>query len=276
VLLLLADHQLFDRFEAELKRFLGTVDTILPNPAVTPYLADARLFAQIQMRARRRSRIDDGEFNPSLYGEKVRELIDDHLVSLGIEQKLPPVSLTAKDFREKVEALGGSRAKASEMEHAIRHHIEVNFDRDPHRYTLLSQRLEEILRRHKEDWEQQVLALRDLLSDVERERPDEDDPLSPVERALYGVLLAETATDGVVDAATDRRLCDFVSKVQTLAIGEIHRRDFWRRQVDQNDFAKLIAEALIVEDACRLDQVDSLADKLFDVIKARRGDVPRP
>lgn len=276
VLLLLADPQLFDRFEAELKRFLTTVDTILPNPAVTPYLPDARLFAQIQMRARRRRRIDGGEFNPSLYGEKVRELIDDHLVSLGIEQKLPPVSLTAKDFREKVGALGSPRAKASEMEHAIRHHIEVNFDRDPHRYTLLSQRLEEILRQHKENWEQQVLALQDLLTDVERDRPADDDPLSPVERALYGVLLGETATDGVVDDAADRRLCDFVSKVHTLAVGEIHRRDFWRRQVDQANFTKLIAQTLIVDDACRLDQVDSLADKLFDVIRANRGAIPRP
>jgi type I restriction enzyme R subunit len=198
------------------------------------------------------------------------------LVALGIEQKLPPVSLTATDFREKVEALGSSRSKASEMEHAIRHHIEVNFDRDPHRYTLLSRRLEEILRRHKEDWEQQVLALRDLLTDVGRDCPDEDDPLSPVERALYGVLLAETATDGVVDDAADRRLCDVVSKVHTLAVGEIHRRDFWRRQVDQSDFTKLIAQTLIVEDACRLDQVDSLADKLFDVIRANRAGIPRP
>jgi type I restriction enzyme R subunit len=275
VLLLLDEPQLFDRFEAELKRFLGTVDTILPNPAVTPYLADARLFAEIQRRARRRRRID-GDFDLSLYGEKVRELIDDHLVSLGIEQKLPPVSLTAKDFREKVEALGSTRAKASEMEHAIRHHIDVNFDRDPHRYTLLSQRLEEILREHKENWEQQVLALHDLLTDLERDRPDEDDPLSPVERALYGVLLGETATDGVVGDDVDRRLCDFVSKVHGLAIGEIHRRDFWRRQVDQANFTKLIAQTLIVDDVCRLGQVDSLADKLFDVIRANRGDIPRP
>jgi type I restriction enzyme R subunit len=273
--LLLGDPQLRDRFEAELKRFLGTVDTVLPNPAVRPYLADARLFAEIQLRARRRYRIDDGEFNPSLYGEKVRELIDDHLVSLGIEQKLPPVSLTAKDFREKVEALGGTRAKASEMEHAIRHHIDVNFDRDPRRYKLLSQRLEEILREHKENWEQQVLALQDLLADLQRDRRDEDDPLSPVERALYGVLLEETATDGVVDEVFDQRLSDFVVKVHDMAAGHIHRRDFWRHQVDQADFTRLIAQTLIAEDICELEQVSSLADKLFDVVRANRKDIPR-
>lgn len=275
VLLLLDDPQLSDRFDAELKRFLSTVDTVLPDPAVSPYLPDARLFARIQVQTRRRRRTD-GDFDPGLYGEKVRDLIDHHLVALGIEDTLPPVSLTASDFREKVEALGSSRAKASEMEHAIRHHLEVNFDRDPHRYKLLSQRLEEILREHKENWDQQVLALQGLLADLERDRPDKDDPLSPVERALYGVLLTETATDGVVDEATDRRLCDFVAKVHGLAIEVTHRRDFWRRRVDQVDFTKQIAEHLAIDDVCEIHQVESIADKLFEVVKANRANIPRP
>ena len=46
-------------------------------------------------------------------------------------QVLPPVSLTSADFRQKVEAMAGPRARASEMEHAIRHHINVHFAEDP-------------------------------------------------------------------------------------------------------------------------------------------------
>jgi hypothetical protein len=218
---LLADPQLFDRFEVELRKFLATVDKVLPRPDVKPFIPDSRLFAEIQLRARRRYRIDDGDFDPSLYGEKVRELIDQHLESLGIEQLLPPVSLTADDFREKVARLPGARAKASEMEHAIRHHIEVSFAKDPRRYRLLSERLAEILQQHQDEWEQQIHALGDLLVDLERDRPAEDDPLSPVERALYGVLLEETATDGVVDEATDRRLVDFSTKIQNVAVETI-------------------------------------------------------
>jgi type I restriction enzyme R subunit len=273
---LLADPQLFDRFEVELRKFLSTVDKVLPRPDVKPYIPDARLFAEIQLRARRRYRIDDGEFDPSLYGEKVRELIDQHLESLGIEQLLPPVSLTADDFREKVAKLPGARARASEMEHAIRHHIEVNFGKDPHRYRLLSERLAEILRQHQDDWEQQIYALSDLLADLERDQPAEDDPLTPVERALYGVLLEETATDGIVDKTTDKRLVDFSTKIQNVAVETIHRRDFWRRQVDQRDFTKDIAQRLIVDDICDPVQAAALADKLFDVIRHNRQRIPRP
>ena len=112
------------------------------------------------MRARRRYRIDDGDFDPSLYGEKVRELIDEHLESLGVDQVLPPVSLTSADFRQKVEAMASPRARASEMEHAIRHHINVHLAEDPVRYRRLSERLEQILAEHAGNWEQQALAPR--------------------------------------------------------------------------------------------------------------------
>ena len=107
---------------------------MLPLPDVRPYLPDAKLFAEIALRARRRYRIDGGDFDASLYGEKVRELIDEHVESLGVEQVLPPVSLTSADFRQKVEGLASPRARASEMEHAIRHHINVHFAEDPARY----------------------------------------------------------------------------------------------------------------------------------------------
>jgi type I restriction enzyme R subunit len=271
----LEDPQLRDRFEVALKRFLGTVDTVLPRPDVKPYLADATLFARIAFTARRRYRIDDGEFDPSLYGAKVRELIDEHLESLGVDQVLPPVSLTAKDFREKVDALGGPRARASEMEHAIRHHLSVRFGEDPARYKRLSQWLEEILAQHKEDWEQQVLALSDLITKLETDEPTTPDDLGPVATALYGVLLEETATDGVVDELTGRRMHDVARRLYVLAIEETTRRDFWRKPVDWANFSKQIAEFLIVESVCDYSHASALADKLFEVVRANRRRIRR-
>ena len=96
--LLLADGAIRDRFEAELSGFLATVDTVLPLPKAREFLPDARLFAEIATRARRRYR-EDGDFDPSLYGEKVRELIDEHMTSLGVDQVLPPVSITDPEYQ---------------------------------------------------------------------------------------------------------------------------------------------------------------------------------
>src|SRR5262249_30033718 len=151
--------------------FAKTVNAVLPDPAAKPYLPDAKRFAVVKMTATRRYRVDGGEFDLAAYGAKIRALIDDHITSLGIDQKLPPIALTAPDFAEKVGALPGPRAKASEMEHAIRHHITVHRGEDPARYQRLSERLEQILEELKNDWDQQVLALQGLLTDLAEETP---------------------------------------------------------------------------------------------------------
>src|SRR5690606_27625747 len=117
---LLADPQRRDEFSAELAIFARTVNTGLPDPAAKPYLPDLKRFMVIKLTANRRYRVDGGEFDPGAYGKKIKLLIDDHVTSLGIEQQLPPIALTAANFAAKVEEMtGGSRAKASEMENAI-------------------------------------------------------------------------------------------------------------------------------------------------------------
>ncbi|HEX4833113.1 MAG TPA: HsdR family type I site-specific deoxyribonuclease, partial [Trebonia sp.] len=270
---LLADGQVRVRFETELEALLSTIDTVLPMPEALPYLARARLFAEIARLARRRYR-EDGGFDPSLYGEKVRELIDEHMTSLGVDNMLPPVSITDPDYAARVGKLS-PRARASEMEHAIRHHISVHVDEDPTRYRRLSERLEQILADHAGNWEQQVLALSDLLDDVtadDAERPADGGPaLSPVESALYRLLAEETADDGVITADRGQQLGDFCRRLHKMAVRQTTRMDFWRHPVDQDDFVKDITVELIVGDIWHPNEAAPLADKLFEIIKANRN-----
>jgi type I restriction enzyme R subunit len=275
----LEDGPLRDRFEVELKRFLTTVDTVLPDPAAKPYLADAYLFAQIAAEARRRYRIDDGTFDPSLYGEKVRELIDRHMESLGVDPALPPVSLSSADFQSQVAAMAGPRARASEMEHAIRHHINVHFDEDPVTYRRLSERLAEILAEHAGNWEQQALFLAELAAEVkdhDSERKQGDSQLNNVEHALYGLILERTATDGVPTKEQGQRIADFARRLYATAATATTRVDFWRKPVDWEDFKGDMTGMLIEDGICLDDAAMALADALFEVIKASRRRIRHP
>ena len=65
-----------------------------------------------------------------------------------------------------MKGLTSDKAKASEMEHALRFHIRKNFDEDPAHFTKLSERLDEILKTLTGKWEQLSLALEDLLDDA--------------------------------------------------------------------------------------------------------------
>ena len=270
---LLAAGQIRDRFETELNQFLATVDIVLPLPAAREFLPDAGLFAEIATRARRRYR-ENGDFDPSLYGEKVRELIDEHMTSLGVDQILPPVSITDPEYQARAAKLG-ARARASEMEHAIRHHISLHMEEDPTRYRRLSERLEQILEEHRGNWEQQAFALSEFLDNVKDDdgrTPSGDSPsTNRVESALYGLLAEETATDGVITAEQGERLGSLSRKLYDLALARTRRRDFWRHPVDQADFTKEITVALITDDICQPEQAPALADKLTEIIRANKG-----
>ncbi|MEO3807059.1 HsdR family type I site-specific deoxyribonuclease [Nonomuraea sp. B1E8] len=270
----LADPQLRDRFGVELARFSRTVNTVLPDPAATPYLADAKHFAVIRFTANRRYRIDGGEFDPGAYGQKIKLLIDQHITSLGIEQQLPPIALTATNFAEQVEAMtGGSRAKASEMENAIRHHITVNAGQDPARYQLLSERLEQILTELKDDWDAQLLAFKDLMADVVEDRRDNPHEFSPAEFALYGVLLQELATS---DAdLEDQRFVKATREIIRLAGRTIHRHGFWDKRPDVADFRDEIFEILVTADLGDVHQLEKVADKARDAVKNNHATIPK-
>jgi hypothetical protein len=252
--------------------FTGILDSVLPRPDALPFIDAAKLYAEIARRTRRRYRLD-GDFDPSLYGAKVRELIDQHMIALGVDDVLPPVSITDPDYQAKIARLG-ARAKASEMEHAIRHHIRLHRDEHPVLYRRLSEDLERILAEHAGNWEQLALSLTFLLEEITTDDPERmrgtSHGLNQVESALYGVLAEETSTDGVIAAEQGQRLAGFTHRLHDLAATQTTRRDFWRHTVDQYGFISELATALVLAGICDQASAPALADKLFEVIRANR------
>lgn len=190
----LADERLRARFEAALKTFTRSLEIVLPSEKALLYVADGKAFGAIAHLARRRYR-DHTLFDVRVYGEKVRALIDAHVHALGIEQKIPPISITAADYAEKVSGLTSPRAKASEMEHAIRHHISEHMDSDPAHYQRLSAHLEQILTELRDQWEQLALALADFLPVVTAGRTEHTEGLAPRTEAPFHDLIAEALAE---------------------------------------------------------------------------------
>ena len=86
------------------------------------------------------------------------------MISLGIDPKVPPIQLSDAQFDQYVARAANARAKASEMEHAARYHLTVHFNEDPAYYKKLSERLEEILSRFKDNWDELIAALKEFTS----------------------------------------------------------------------------------------------------------------
>ncbi len=85
--------------------------------------------------------------------KKLRGITDEFLVSQGIEQKVAPISVLDPDFQKQAAQRNRAKTKAAEVEHAVRHHIEVNFDEDPELFASFAKELERILLEFAGNWD---------------------------------------------------------------------------------------------------------------------------
>ena len=105
------------------------------------------------------------------------------------------MAVTDVDFDARVDALPSDRAKASEMEHALRHHITENFDLDPELYGGFAERLERIISAMDENWDETVRDLRRLKAEVLTGRRDDDGSgLDPELKPFYAMLAEQMET----------------------------------------------------------------------------------
>jgi type I restriction enzyme, R subunit len=158
----LADERCRADFEVYLKKFLVSLDIILPHASAQSFRVPAKRFGYILQVAKERYKDESLQLGDA--GEKVKALINEHLVSLGINPKVPPVELLAEDFLQRLQqhAGGNDEAKASEMEHAIRKHCTVHHDEDPAFYKKLSEKVDALIERHHDEWDLLVEKLAEL------------------------------------------------------------------------------------------------------------------
>jgi type I restriction enzyme R subunit len=178
-------------FQTDFSTFSRQLDIILPDPSATAFLGDLKKLGKIAIGARNLYR--DEQLDITGVGEKVRELIEEHIYSTGINPKIPPVDLLAADYKERLNEHKTSTTKASELEQAIKHHININVEEDPEYFKKLSERLEEIILKYENKWEELVQQLLDFRDTIEsdHQQKSKDLGLSSTELSFFNILLAE-------------------------------------------------------------------------------------
>ena len=180
-------------FDLAFRRFGQSMDMLLPDHRALAYHADLRWLGKIRGAARARYR--DDRLDLSGCGEKVRTLIADAVVADGIEILIKEVPLFSPEFEEKIEALPTDEAKASEMEHAIRHEISAHMEENPAFYRSLRERLEEIVekrRLERIDAAEQLSLLSSLRGEAQGEQTQAQElGLDARGYAIYGLLASK-------------------------------------------------------------------------------------
>lgn len=167
--------------------------------------------------------------------------MSEHLISLGINPKVPPVELFSNHFIQQVQANKDPRAVASEMEHAIRKHCKVNEADDPVMYARFSEKLEQVLKKYNESWEQMVLALDQLRDEIDKGRGPEADNKGPFFDLLVSIAFDGSCPKGKVEACEK-----VVEMIMALLAEDIRNLNFWERPAQVSNLKGKLVSVFIL------------------------------
>ncbi len=263
-------------FELAFRRFTQAMDILLPDPAALAFMADLKWLGKVRNAARVRFR--DSRFDLTGCRAKVRALIEEHIAGGDVDQLLEPVSILAPEFEEEMKRLASDEARASEMEHAIRHEIHVRLDENPVFYQSLRERLEQIIQDRRQAQVNAAEQLR-LLGDVVRDMKNvhataQAVGLDETGYAIYEMLGARrsghsTCADGddedcgEADGVRRELAAQILAELHELAVVDwVHKEDVKRRM-------RSAAKRKLRSAGYSRDQLDAVASQLMDIARVR-------
>lgn len=253
-------------FDQAFKRFAQSLDMMLPDPRALPYKGDARWLGKI--RATAAARFRDGKLDISDCGAKVRQLIEDAVIAEGIQILIKQVSLFTPEFDERLKSLKSDDARASEMEHALKHEIHVKIDENPAYFTSLRQRLEQIIEDRKAkriDAAEQLKLLEILKSEIRGHAgAAEKLGLSETSFAIYGLLKEASLKVGAVDEAKTT----LASLLEDQLTPQIAIVDWEQKEDVQREMRRIIKKQLKAVGYGE-EKRDATAESIVDLLKRR-------
>lgn len=176
----LSDHDaFFDLFYDEdirfdfilaFKKFTKCLNTVFPDKEALDYIDDYKALTEINVLAGKHLR--DQRLSMKGIPSKLRAITDEYLASKGIDLKVAPISILDDDFEKEVGKHKRTKTKAAEVEHAIRHHLEVELDDDPDLQASFAEALANILEMFRNNWDriyEELEKLRQKIISVSQE-----------------------------------------------------------------------------------------------------------
>jgi len=263
-------------FEVYLKKFLQSLNLILPNREGHAYRGAARRFGYLLRMVKERYKDDSLDIADA--GEKVKALINEHLIELGINPKIPPVELLSDDFLEHVKrhSKGDPEAKASEMEHAIRKHCTVHFDEDPAFYAKLSEKLEKLIEQHRDNWKVLADDLESLRREAVEGRTEAVEGLTKEATTFYDYVL-QLAYDGGEPPVSDRAaLKKLMLRVVEILQETIDVLDFWKKPMEVKKLRGNLDTEILLADLPALNaKHERLAVEIVKLAEKRHAELVR-
>ena len=160
----------FDYMQA-FKRFTKCLNLVFPSRHALKFMRDYNILSEINILASKHFR--DGRLSMKGIPPKLRAITDRYLESKSIDQQIEPISILDENFQKDVSKRTRTKTKAAEVEHAIRHYLDVELDDDPDLQASFAEALAQIFQDFRDNWKriyEELEKLRQRIINTRKER----------------------------------------------------------------------------------------------------------
>jgi type I restriction enzyme R subunit len=264
------DEDLRFDFMLAFKKLTRCLNLVFPAKEALAYMADYQALAEINVLAGKHFR--DERLSMKGIPSKLRSITDDYLESKGIEVKVKPISILDADFQKQVGARTRTKTKAAEVEHAIRHHLDVELDDDPDLKASFAQALTAIFEEFRNNWKriyEELERLRARIINAGKEptyglhRKKQMPLFRMFQREIFGEGMAVEATEAIMAAELqasygvsheDRigHLVDLTQKAFLAVERELKLAGFWESIPARNKLKAELQNILLAQEFSKL------------------------
>ena len=255
------DEDLRFDFMLAFKRLTKSLNLLFPARQALDFMDDYKALAEVNVLAGKHLR--DQRLSMKGIPAKLRAITDAHLQSRGIDVKVPPISILDEDFEKGVGDRRRTKTKAAEIEHAIRHHLDVDLDDDPDLRASFAEALAAIFEQFRDNWNkiyEELEKLRKRIVNANYEptyglhRKKQMPFFRMLQRELFGAdkrtvgqsqVSEEHAAYGIDDEDRISYLVDLTQQITLVVERELRLAGFWESSPARNKLRAEIQNILL-------------------------------
>lgn len=238
------DEDLRFKFILLFKDLTRTLNNLYPHKEALNYLDDYQKLVGINVMAGKHFR--DKRLSMKGIPEKLRAITDVYLTSKGIDQKVAPISILDADFEKNNKKRNRTKTKAAEVEHAIRHHLEITID-DVDNASFAAE-LEKILQDYMGNWDKIYQELEKLRQKIKNAGQEPDYGLHRKKQLpFFKHLKTQFFQEQSLTEDQISLLVDLTQQLFNAIERELKFNGFWNTLPTQNKLRSELQSVLLME-----------------------------